>query len=171
MMMIVSAIESKPTGAQHAHAVRRRCASRAIGAFLKAGFRPKDFPIYRCGAADAQLVGRPHALSLDTPHVCDYNVSTFTARVRFLMSTIVKSRIIKIGNSQGVRIPKVLLEQLNFTGDVELEVQDTQLIVRATAAPRANWAAQFERMAAEHDDTLIDPSLPPTDWEEREWEW
>lgn len=87
------------------------------------------------------------------------------------MATVVKSRIIKIGNSHGVRIPKVLLEQLNFTSDVELEVQDAQLIVRASTTARANWAAQFGRMAAEHDDTLLDPSLPPTDWEEREWEW
>jgi len=87
------------------------------------------------------------------------------------MATVVKSRIIKIGNSHGVRIPKVLLEQLNFTSDVELEVQDAQLIVRATTAPRATWAAQFERMAAEQDDALLDPILPSTDWEEREWEW
>ena len=87
------------------------------------------------------------------------------------MTTVIKSRIIKIGNSQGVRIPKVLLEQLNFTTDVELEVQDAQLIVRATTAPRATWAAQFERMAAENDDTLLDPGLPPTDWDEQEWEW
>lgn len=87
------------------------------------------------------------------------------------MSTVVKSRIVKIGNSHGVRIPKVLLEQLNFTGDVELEVQDAQLIVRATTTPRANWAAQFERMAAKKDDVALDPNLPPTEWEEREWEW
>ena len=87
------------------------------------------------------------------------------------MSTIVKSRIIKIGNSHGVRIPKVLLEQLNFTSDVELEVQDAQLIVRATTAPRANWAAQFERMAAVNDDILLDADLPTTEWEEHEWEW
>ena len=87
------------------------------------------------------------------------------------MSTVVKSRIVKIGNSHGVRIPKVLLEQLNFTSDVELEVQDAQLIVRATTTARSNWAAQFERMAAENDDVLLDPSTPPTDWEERAWEW
>lgn len=87
------------------------------------------------------------------------------------MSTVVKSRIIKIGNSHGVRIPKVLLEQLNFTRDVELEVHDAQLIVRATTAARSNCAAQCERMAAEDDDALLDLSTPPTDWEEREWEW
>jgi antitoxin MazE len=42
--------------------------------------------------------------------------------------TVIKSRIIKIGNSQGLRIPKVLLEQLNLRDEVELEVQENQLI-------------------------------------------
>jgi antitoxin MazE len=87
------------------------------------------------------------------------------------MATVVKSRIIKIGNSHGVRIPKILLEQLNFTSDVELEVQDAQLVVRASTAPRATWAAQFERMAAEKHDSLLDPDLLTTDWEEQEWQW
>ena len=87
------------------------------------------------------------------------------------MATVVKSRIIKIGNSHGVRIPKLLLEQLHFTSDVELEVQDDQLIVRATTAPRATWAAQFEHMATQKDDTLLDPEPSATEWEEREWEW
>ncbi len=87
------------------------------------------------------------------------------------MPTVVKSRIIKIGNSHGVRIPKVLLEQLNFTGNVELEVQDEQLIVRAATAPRAAWAAHFARMAADKDDALLDPDPPATRWDEQEWEW
>ena len=87
------------------------------------------------------------------------------------MAAVVKSRIIKIGNSHGVRIPKLLLEQLNFTADVELEVQDAQLIVRAASAPRATWAAQFKHMATQQDDTLLDSALLPTEWEEREWEW
>ena len=87
------------------------------------------------------------------------------------MATIIKSRIIKIGNSHGVRIPKLLLEQLHFTSDVELEIQNDQLIVRATNPPRASWAAQFERMAAHKDDALIDSDPLATEWEEREWEW
>jgi antitoxin MazE len=87
------------------------------------------------------------------------------------MASVVESRIIKIGNSHGVRIPKLLLEQLRFTTDVELEVQDDQLIVRATTAPRATWALQFERMAAQNDDALLEPEPLATDWEEREWQW
>ena len=86
--------------------------------------------------------------------------------------TVIKSRIIKIGNSQGLRIPKVVLEQLNIRGEVEMEVQDNQLVIRSLQAPRQNWAKQFQRMAAHEDDQLLDP-VPPslTVWDEEEWEW
>lgn len=45
------------------------------------------------------------------------------------MSTIIRTRLVKIGNSHGVRIPKVILEQLRMTDTIELEVQDDQLVV------------------------------------------
>ena len=87
------------------------------------------------------------------------------------MTTIIKTRLIKIGNSQGLRIPKLILEQLNLSDDIELEVQDHQLIVRATSHPRSGWVEQFERMAANGDDQLLDAEPVPTEWEETEWQW
>ncbi len=87
------------------------------------------------------------------------------------MSTVIKTRLVKIGNSQGVRIPKLVIDQLNLTTDVELEVQADHLIVRPSSRPRTDWAEQFRRMAEHGDDVLLDPSLPPTEWEATEWEW
>jgi len=37
------------------------------------------------------------------------------------MSTVTRARIVKIGNSQGIRSPKFLLEQADFGEEVELE--------------------------------------------------
>jgi antitoxin (DNA-binding transcriptional repressor) of toxin-antitoxin stability system len=48
-----------------------------------------------------------------------------------------KARIVRIGNSQGIRIPKVLLEQTGLADDVELEVEGDCLVVRSTGRPRA----------------------------------
>jgi antitoxin MazE len=87
------------------------------------------------------------------------------------MSTIIRTRLVKIGNSQGVRIPKVVLEQLRMTDTIELEVQDDQLVVRSSATPRGDWAAVFQHMAALADDQLLDGDLAPSVWEETEWEW
>ena len=87
------------------------------------------------------------------------------------MSTVIKTRLVKIGNSQGLRIPKLLLEQLNLPTDVELEVQDDHLIVRPSSHPRADWAEQFRQMAQRADDRLLDSDLTLTEWEASEWQW
>jgi antitoxin MazE len=87
------------------------------------------------------------------------------------MSSIIKTRLVKIGNSQGVRIPKLLLDQLNLSGDIELEVQDDRLIVRPSSHARADWAKQFRQMAERGDDQLLDPELALTEWEATEWQW
>jgi len=86
--------------------------------------------------------------------------------------TVVRTRIIKIGNSQGLRIPKLVLEQLDLKEEVELEVQEGQLIIRPLRVPRSNWEEQFRAMAAEGDDWLLDEVVPSlSSWDEAEWEW
>lgn len=88
------------------------------------------------------------------------------------MTTTVRSRIVKIGNSQGIRIPKLLLEQANLVDEVELQLEDNQLIVRPVAQARANWEKAFRAMAEQGDDQLLEESvLTLTYWEEEEWEW
>jgi len=84
----------------------------------------------------------------------------------------VKTRIIQIGNSQGIRIPKPILEQLGFTEEVELEVLPDQLVVRSVHRPRQQWDEYFKAMTAAGDNQLLDDEpLTLTDWEESEWEW
>ena len=84
----------------------------------------------------------------------------------------VKTRIIKIGNSKGIRIPKPILEQLDFTEEVELEVLSNRLVVRSVRQPRHQWGEYFKAMADTEDDQLLDDKpLVLTEWEESEWEW
>ncbi len=87
------------------------------------------------------------------------------------MPTVIRTRLVKIGNSQGIRIPKVMLDQLRMTDLIELEIQDDQLLVRSSKTPRSDWAAAFQRMADNGDDELLDSDILPTAWEEAEWEW
>lgn len=87
------------------------------------------------------------------------------------VNTVVSTRIVKIGNSQGIRIPKLLLDQLDLGEEVEMEVLDNQLVVRALSYPRHNWDAQFRSMAEHCDDRLVDqPVESLTAWDD-EWEW
>jgi antitoxin MazE len=89
-----------------------------------------------------------------------------------VMATVVKTRIIKIGNSQGVRIPKLLLDQTNLGEEVELELQQNQIVIRSAHQTRANWEDQFAAMAEHGDDELLDGDVVlATTWDEDEWEW
>jgi len=82
----------------------------------------------------------------------------------------VKTRIVQIGNSRGIRIPKALLEQAQLPDEVELHVRPGRLIVRAGRRARAGWADAARMMRARGEDGLLDePSI--TRFEEDEWTW
>ncbi len=83
-----------------------------------------------------------------------------------------KARIIRIGNSQGIRIPKPLLEQSGLGDEVELEVQPDQIIIRRAGRPRQGWTAAFQEMARQGDDALLEAEgVAGSSWDEVEWEW
>jgi antitoxin MazE len=84
----------------------------------------------------------------------------------------VKTSIIKIGNSKGIRIPKPLLDQAALGEEVELEAQDGQIVLRSSHHTRLAWDEQFAKMAEHKDDGLLDAEVPSlTNWDAEEWEW
>ncbi len=88
------------------------------------------------------------------------------------MATVLTTRLVKIGNSQGIRIPKTLLEQVGLNGEVQMEVEADRLILRAVPGRRQGWEEQFREMARLGDDKLLDAEpLVLTEWEDKEWEW
>ena len=83
-----------------------------------------------------------------------------------------KARIVKIGNSQGIRIPKPILEQSGITEDVDIEVENNRIIIRPLLKPRTGWDKTFRKMAENGDDMLIDADAPIShSWDETEWQW
>jgi len=83
-----------------------------------------------------------------------------------------RARIVKIGNSQGIRIPKPILEQTGIREDVELEVEKNQIIIRPISKPRAGWDMAFETMSKKSDDVLIyGTDNISHSWDEEEWLW
>jgi antitoxin MazE len=81
-----------------------------------------------------------------------------------------KTHIISIGNSRGIRIPKAILEQCRIEKDVELELEDDKIIIKPLRkTPRKNWAQSFQKMKSQQDDKLlIDDRL---DLGEKDWDW
>ena len=81
-----------------------------------------------------------------------------------------KAKIVQIGNSLGIRIPKLLIEQTGLKGEVEIEAKGERLVVRPAHRPRAGWADAFRRMAEQGDDALAHET-PPPGWDEDQWQW
>lgn len=86
------------------------------------------------------------------------------------MGAVIRTRLIKVGNSQGIRIPKPLLEQSGIVTEVEIEVNGNHLIVRPAAQSRSGWDEAFAIMASQQDDTLLFESSM-TNWDREQWEW
>jgi len=65
------------------------------------------------------------------------------------MNTSIRSKIVKIGNSRGIRIPRILLEQAGLSDEVEMIVKDDKLIIQGVRSPRQGWRGQFAKRLIE----------------------
>ena len=83
------------------------------------------------------------------------------------------AHLVKIGNSQGIRIPKSLIEQTRLQGkDLELRVVNNGLLITPIDNARAGWKESIEEIIAAHGDEALDhdwldAALTPD--EELEW--
>jgi antitoxin MazE len=85
------------------------------------------------------------------------------------MTKAIKSRIVQVGNSQGIRIPKSMLEQSGIIENVSLEVRDNQIVITGISKPRSGWGEAFAQMVINGDE---EPILAVTNtWDGTEWEW
>ena len=86
------------------------------------------------------------------------------------MNTALKTRIVKIGNFQGILIPKASLELAGLETEVEMVVQPNQIVIRPMHPRRHNWDQQFNAMTAKGDDVLLD-EVTFKNWDRKDWEW
>lgn len=82
------------------------------------------------------------------------------------------TKIVPIGNSRGIRIPKSMLDHCGFGDEVDLQTKNGALILRPVNTPRAGWAEAFAGMAVAKDDFLVYEDSPAaTKFDAEEWEW
>jgi len=84
-----------------------------------------------------------------------------------------KTKVVKIGNSRGIRIPKSLIDESGLKSEVELEVLDGQIIIKSISQSRESWDSSFKKMAKNKDDILLDSDTlaRQSTWDKEEWEW
>lgn len=82
-----------------------------------------------------------------------------------------KAEIIRIGNSQGIRLPKTIIRQCGFQKEVQLKVEGNALVITPARAPRQGWEESFRAMAEAGDDAALWPEDLKHEWDETEWKW
>src|SRR6185437_9082215 len=95
---------------------------------------------------------------------CAYVVST---------EAIMRTKLVRIGNSRGVRLPKPILEASGISDEVDLRVEEGRIVLaRPERRPREGWAEDARRMVENGDD--VDPWEGATglnSWDNEEWTW
>ena len=81
-----------------------------------------------------------------------------------------KTKIVRIGNSRGVRIPKPFLEQAGLENEVILRVVEDRIVIEAADKPRAGWTEAARMLHERHEVGLVD-EVVLTDFDESEWVW
>ena len=81
-----------------------------------------------------------------------------------------KVSVVPIGNSRGIRLPKAILEQLQISDQVELEVENKQIILRPiNKNRRSGWEEALQKMNKNQEDKLLIPETGT--YEGFDWEW
>lgn len=82
-----------------------------------------------------------------------------------------RTRLVRIGNSRGVRIPKAVIEAAGLNAALRMRIVDAGLLLeRLDDDPRAGWAEAARELIDRGDAGLLDDPVP-TAFDESEWEW
>jgi len=81
-----------------------------------------------------------------------------------------KAKLVRIGNSRGVRLPKPLIEEAGLSDDVELQVRSGAIVISPANGVRSGWEEAAEGMRLRGDDELVDIYVD-TSFDDEEWQW
>ena len=82
-----------------------------------------------------------------------------------------RTQLVRIGNSRGVRIPKPLIEQCGLRDTVELRVENDRLVISPERRPRQGWGEAFRAAGpAIHNELLLE-TAESNEFDRKEWQW
>jgi len=81
-----------------------------------------------------------------------------------------KTKLVPIGNSRGVRIPKTMIEEANLIDDVEVKIRDGSIIISSLERTREGWSEFAKELHKRGSDKLVLKETE-TKFEKNEWNW
>ena len=83
-----------------------------------------------------------------------------------------RTNLIQIGNSKGIRIPKILIEQYQLSGEIDLIPSASGLIIAASKKPRNNWEDLFKTsITAKNEMSAVTWRNIANKFDNEEWSW
>jgi antitoxin MazE len=82
------------------------------------------------------------------------------------------TKLILIGNSKGVRIPKAMIQQFGLdNGDIVLQAEEDGLLIKPVKKPRAGWNEQFSKAVKNNKKMKEEVPYIQNNFDETEWTW
>lgn len=81
-----------------------------------------------------------------------------------------ETKLIPIGNSKGIRIPKSIIEKYQFGDMLDLVETDEGILVKSSKEPRKGWDEQFKKSLSREDEFSGFRDIP-NDFDTTEWTW
>jgi antitoxin MazE len=82
-----------------------------------------------------------------------------------------RTELVRIGNSRGIRIPKPIIEQCGLGETVEVRVENDCLIISPERRRRQGWNDAFRASGAAANDELMLETAQPNEFDGKEWRW
>jgi antitoxin MazE len=77
-----------------------------------------------------------------------------------------KTPVIKIGNSKGLRLSKEILERYGIRDSVDVILEDGQIVIKPIVEPRSGWKEAFLAEESHKEKLLIPDVFADEDFEE-----
>jgi len=81
-----------------------------------------------------------------------------------------KAKLVQIGNSRGIRLPKPMIEEARLNDEVDIHVREGAIIITSSPNARSGWAESAKQLHDRKEDGLLDDSTATT-FDETEWKW
>jgi antitoxin MazE len=81
-----------------------------------------------------------------------------------------KAKLVQIGNSRGIRLPKPMIEEAKLNDEVDIHVREGAIVITSSINLRSGWAESAKKLHDRKEDVLLDDSIATT-FDETEWKW
>ena len=82
-----------------------------------------------------------------------------------------KIKLINIGNSKGLRLPKTIIQQYKIGEDLQIELQEDGILLKPLTKPRAGWSEQFEKAVKPIEKQEKNWMEARNRFDKEEWTW